>query len=64
MTARQKHHGLNQQVLEQKRMVRKRERTWKQYKQQHQWKALSDEKKKFKSILRKARCEVISCKVA
>ena len=38
----------------------KRERTWKKYKQQHHWKVLSDEKKKYRSILRKARCEVIS----
>ena len=64
VTARQKTPWFNQKVLEQERMVRKRERTWKKYKQQHQWKALSDEKKKYRSILRKARCEVISSKVA
>ena len=63
VTARQKTPWFNQQVLEQKRVVRKRERTWKKYKQQHQWKALSNEKKKYRSILRKARCEVISSKV-
>ena len=34
------------------------------YKQQHQWKALSDERKKYRSILRMARWEVISSKVA
>ena len=45
-------------------MVRKRERTWKKYKQQYQWKALSDERKKHRAILRKARYEVISSKVA
>ena len=33
------------------------------YKQQHQWKALSNEKKKYRSILRKARCEILSSKV-
>ena len=33
-------------------------------KQQHQWKALSDGRKKYRSTLRMARCEVISSKVA
>ena len=46
VTVRQKTPWFNQQVLEQKRMVRKSERTWKKYKQQHHWKALSDEKEK------------------
>ena len=64
VTVRQKAPWFNKQVLEQKRMVRKRERTWKKYKLQHQWKALYDEKKKYRSILSKARCEVISSKVA
>ena len=64
VTVRQKTPWFNQQVLEQKRMVRKRERTWKKHKQQHHWKALSTEKKKYRSILRKARCESISSKVA
>ena len=64
VTVRQKIPWFNQQVLEQKRMVRKRERTWKKHKQQHHWKAVSNEKKKYRSILRKARCEAISSKVA
>ena len=64
VTVRQKTPWFNQQVLEQKRLVRKRERTWKKHKQQHHWEALSNEKKKYRSILKKARCEVISSKVA
>ena len=64
MTVRQKTPRFNQHVLEQKRIVRKRERIWKKYKQQHQWKALSDEKKKYRSMLIIARGEVISSKVA
>ena len=64
VTVRQKTPWFNQQVLEQKRIVRKRERIWKKYKQQHQWKALSDERKKYRSILTIARQEVISSKVA
>ena len=47
-----------------KRIVRRRERIWKKYKQQYQWKALSDERKMYRSILAIARCEVISSKVA
>ena len=54
-TVRQKIPWFNQQVLGQKRIVR-RERIWKKYKQQHQWKALSDERKKYRSILTTARC--------
>ena len=64
VTVRQKTPWFNQQVLEQKRIVRKRERIWKKYKQQHQWKALSDERKKYRSILTMARCEVILSQVA
>ena len=64
VTVRQKTPWFNQQVLEQKRMVRKRERTWKKYKQQHQWKILSHERKKYRSIRRMARWEIISSKVA
>ena len=64
VTVRQKTPWFNQQVLGQKRIVRKRERIWKKYKQQHQWKALSGERKKYRSILTIARCEVILSKVA
>ena len=64
VTVRQKTPWFNQQVLEQKRIVRKRERIWKKYKQQHQWKALLDERKKYRSILTIARQEVILSKVA
>ena len=64
ITVRQKTPWFNQQVLEQKMIVRKRERIWKKYKQQHQWKALSDERKKYRSILTTARCKVILSKVA
>ena len=63
-TVRQNIPWFNQQVLGQKRIVRRRERIWKKYKQQHQWKALSDERKKYRSILTIARCEVILSKVA
>ena len=51
-------------MLDQKRLVRQRERTWKKYKQQHHWEALSNEKKKYRSIFKKARCKAISSKVA
>ena len=51
-------------MLDQKRLVRQRERTWKKYKQQHHWEALSNEKKKYRSVLKKARCKAISSKVA
>ena len=63
-TVRQKTPWFNQQVLEQKRLVRKRERSWKKYKQQHHWEALSNEKKRYRSVLKRARCEAISSKVA
>ena len=64
VTIRQKTPWFNQQVLDQKRLVRQRERTWKKYKQQHHWEALTNEKKRYRSVLKKARCEAISTKVA
>ena len=47
-----------------KKDSKKKRKDMEKYKQQHQWKAPSDEWKKYRSILTIARCEVILSKVA
>ena len=63
ITVREKNPWYGENLIEQKRTCRNRERIWKRYPQEHTWKALKVERGKYKKMLRKAKQDSISEKV-
>ena len=51
------------EVKEQHKIMRNRERIWKKYGESHQWQAFKREQKRFKSILRHAKSNVLTRKI-
>ena len=63
ITVREKNPWYGENLIEQKRTCRDRERIWKRYPQEHTWKALKVERGKYRKMLRKAKQDSISEKV-
>ena len=63
VTSRKKQFWFNSQVLEQKRIVRGREKIWHKYREDHQWQALQRERLRYTNILNYMKCNTIGEKV-
>ena len=51
------------EVKQQKTIMRKQERVWRRSKSQHDWKLLIQERKQYRSLLKKTKTEILSSKV-
>ena len=63
VTFRHKCPWFSSTIKQQKRLVRQWERIWQRYKEDHQWHAYRNEKKKYNTILKEAKKNTISEKV-
>ena len=54
---------MTSEVKEQRKIMRNRERIWKKYGDDHQWQAFKRKQKRFKSILRHTKSNVLTAKI-
>ena len=63
ITTRDQNPWFIEEVGQQKRVVRRRERIWKRNKEHHQWKAMCEERVKYRRLIKEKKTKILNEKV-